>query len=176
MHDETLLAFDFGLQRIGVALGEVRLGQARALTCIAHEANAARFAAISELITEWQPTRLLVGRPLNDDGSSHDMTARCTRFANQLRGRFALPVEEVDERFSSIEADADLRNSQSTFSAPSHQRALKEVPLGCRLSLHQAAGNAKPRLDWQERKARVDAEAARVILQSWLETHAHQPA
>ncbi|HEY8856892.1 MAG TPA: Holliday junction resolvase RuvX [Rugosibacter sp.] len=167
MHDETLLAFDFGLQRIGVALGEVRLGQARALTCIAHEANAARFAAISELITEWQPTRLLVGRPLNDDGSSHDMTARCTRFANQLRGRFALPVEEVDERFSSIEADADLRNPQNTFSAPSHQR---------RLSLNLTAKNAKPHLGWQDRKTTIDAEAARVILQSWLETHAHQTA
>ncbi|AJP49132.1 hypothetical protein PG1C_13210 [Rugosibacter aromaticivorans] len=157
MHDETLLAFDFGLQRIGVALGEIRLGQARALTCIAHEANAARFNAISQLITEWQPVRLLVGRPLNEDGSAHDMTARCTRFANQLRGRFALPVEEVDERFSSIEADATLRQ---TPDAPSYQH---------RLSLN-------PYLDWQERKAQIDAEAARVILQSWLETHVHQAA
>jgi len=166
MHDQTLLAFDFGLQRIGVALGELRLGQARALTCIVHEANAARFAAIGKLIAEWQPTRLLVGRPLNDDGSAHDMTARCMRFANQLRGRFALPVEEVDERFSSIEADAALRQSfdsshtKGAYFTASHQN---------RLSLN-------PYLGWQERKARVDAEAARVILQSWLENHAHQTA
>jgi putative Holliday junction resolvase len=166
MPDETLLAFDFGLQRIGVALGEVRLGQARALTCISHEANAPRFAAIGELIAEWQPTRLLVGRPLNDDGSTHDMTARCARFANQLRGRFGLPVEEVDERFSSIEADAALRQAsnprqakEACFTA-SHQR---------RVFLHRNSG-------WQARKAQVDAEAARVILQSWLETHAHQTA
>lgn len=160
MHDETLLAFDFGLQRIGVALGEIRLGQARALTCIAHEANAARFAAIGELIAEWQPTRLLVGRPLNDDGSAHDMTTRCARFANQLRGRFALPVEEVDERFSSIEADAALRQTPDS----------PHTKVTCFTAPHQN------RLSWQERKAQVDAEAARVILQSWLETHAHQTA
>lgn len=166
MHDQTLLAFDFGLQRIGVALGELRLGQARALTCIAHEANAARFAAIGELIAEWQPTRLLVGRPLNDDGSAHDMTARCTRFANQLRGRFALPVEEVDERFSSIEADVALRQ---TSDSPHPKGA-------CFTASHQNRLSLNPPLDWQERKARVDAEAARVILQSWLETHAHQTA
>lgn len=166
MHDQTLLAFDFGLQRIGVALGELRLGQARALTCIAHEANAARFAAIGELIAEWQPTRLLVGRPLNDDGSAHDMTARCTRFANQLRGRFALPVEEVDERFSSIEADAALRQTSDSL----HPKG------ACFTASHQNRLSLNPPLDWQERKARVDAEAARVILQSWLETHAHQTA
>ncbi len=160
MHDETLLAFDFGLQRIGVALGEIRLGQARALTCIAHEANAARFAAIGELIAEWQPTRLLVGRPLNDDGSVHDMTTRCARFANQLRGRFALSVEEVDERFSSIEADAALRQTPDS----------PHTKVTCFTAPHQN------RLSWQERKAQVDAEAARVILQSWLETHAHQTA
>lgn len=160
MHEETLLAFDFGLQRIGVALGEARLGRARALTCIAHEANSVRFAAISELIAEWQPTRLLVGRPLNDDGSTHDMTARCTRFANQLRGRFGLPVEEVDERFSSTEADAVLRHASDSLQAN-----------GSRVTAsHQS------RLSWQQRKAQIDAEAARIILQSWLETHAHPTA
>ena len=156
MRDATLLAFDFGLQRIGVAVGEVRLGQARALSCIASEKNAARFAAIGQLIAEWQPTRLLVGKPLNVDGAPHEMTARCARFADQLRGRFQLPVEEVDERFSSVEAEAALRelSSASSSKLPSHQR----------------------RLSWQERKAQVDAEAARVILQSWLEAHAHEAA
>jgi putative Holliday junction resolvase len=156
MRDATLLAFDFGLQRIGVAVGEVRLGQARALSCIASENNAARFAAIGKLIAEWQPARLLVGKPLNVDGAPHEMTARCTRFADQLRGRFQLPVEEVDERFSSVEADAALRELASTSVSmpPSRQR----------------------RLSWQERKAQVDAEAARVILQSWLEAHAHEVA
>lgn len=152
MRDETLLAFDFGRQRIGVAIGEVRLGKARALSCIASENNAARFAAIGKLIAEWRPARLLMGRPLNVDGTPHEMTARCARFADQLRGRFQLPVDEIDERFSSVEADAALRDFSAN--APSRQR----------------------RLSWQERKAQVDAEAARVILQSWLETHAHEAA
>jgi putative Holliday junction resolvase len=109
----AVLAFDFGQKRIGVAIGTQlgvgRPGSARALTTIASEGNDARFAAIAKLIAEWQPVCLLVGRPLNEDGTAHEMTARCERFANQLRGRFRLPVEDVDERFSSIEADAILR-------------------------------------------------------------------
>jgi putative Holliday junction resolvase len=140
----SVLAFDFGTKRIGVAigtqLGEGKAASARPLTTIDTEANDARFAAIAKLIADWQPLRLLVGRPLNDDGTPHEMTARCERFANQLRGRFRLPVDEVDERFSSIEADASLRE------------------LG---------------VSWQERKSRVDTEAALIILQSWFDTHAH---
>jgi putative Holliday junction resolvase len=139
-----VLAFDFGIKRIGVAIGTQleggRLGSARALTTIDGEANDARFAAVASLIGEWQPVRLMVGRPLNEDGTPHDMTARCERFANQLRGRFRLPVDEVDERFSSIEADASLRERG---------------------------------MSWQERKSRIDAEAALVILQSWFDTHGH---
>ncbi len=109
----AVLAFDFGQKHIGVALGiqlgEGRFGSASTLTTIDDEANDARFAAIARLIAEWQPLRLLVGRPLNEDGTAHEMTARCERFANQLRGRFRLPVDGVDERFSSTEADANLR-------------------------------------------------------------------
>ncbi len=144
MRDETLLAFDFGVKRIGVAVGEVRLGSARPLATIDAEANDARFAAIGKLIAEWQPARLIVGRPLNEDGTSHDMTARAERFTNQLRGRFSLPVESVDERFTSVEAESALRQS---------------------------------RLSWQQSKTKVDAEAARIILESWFEqqkiAHAH---
>lgn len=109
----SVLAFDFGRKRIGAAVGmqlaSGRLGAARALGTIDSERNDERFAAIARLIAEWQPVRLLVGRPLNEDGSPHEMTARCERFARQLRARFRLPVEEVDERFSSLEADAALR-------------------------------------------------------------------
>ncbi|HLA35041.1 MAG TPA: Holliday junction resolvase RuvX [Rhodocyclaceae bacterium] len=115
MRDETLLAFDFGLRRIGVALGETRLGSARALSVIDAEANDRRFEAIRQLIAEWQPARLLVGRPLHEDGSAHEMTARCTRFANQLRGRFRLPVEEIDERYSSVAADSMLRERRVSW-------------------------------------------------------------
>ena len=104
----TVLAFDFGTRRIGIAIGETLLGQARALTTIAAEANDARFAAIARLIGEWQPARLVVGLPFATDGSEHEMTARCRRFAHQLEGRFGLPVTLVDERYSSSEADARL--------------------------------------------------------------------
>lgn len=111
MHEPegTVLAFDFGTRRIGVAVGEMMLGQARPLTTIEASANDARFAAIGRLIAEWQPARLVVGLPLALDGSEHDMTARCRRFAHQLEGRFRLPVTLVDERLSSAAADETLR-------------------------------------------------------------------
>lgn len=104
----TVLAFDFGLKRIGVAIGEMMLGQARPLATIAQEANDARFAAIGRLIDEWQPTALIVGLPLTVEGEEHDMSARCRRFAHQLEGRFKLPVRLVDERFSSVAAEERL--------------------------------------------------------------------
>lgn len=103
-----MLAFDFGTKRIGVAVGETLLGQARPLLTIAQEANDARFAAIAKLIGEWQPSHLVVGLPLSLEGEAHDMTARAQRFAHQLEGRFQLPVELVDERFSSTAAEARL--------------------------------------------------------------------
>jgi putative Holliday junction resolvase len=109
MREGTLLGFDFGTRRIGVAVGEMMLGEARPLTTIAAEDNAHRFAAIASLIAEWQPVALIVGLPLALDGSEHDMTARCRRFANQLRGRFRLPVEFADERLSSAVAETALR-------------------------------------------------------------------
>ena len=103
-----VLAFDFGTRRIGVALGESLLQNARPLATIDAEANEARFAAIAKLIGEWQPVRLVVGLPLAMDGSEHEMTARCRRFAQQLEGRFRLPVELVDERLTSVEAESHL--------------------------------------------------------------------
>lgn len=105
----TVLAFDFGTRRIGVAVGEMMLGTARPLTTISAEANDARFAAIGRLVDEWRPALLVVGLPLSSDGQPHEMTARCTRFARQLEGRFRLPVALVDERFTSTEADEQLR-------------------------------------------------------------------
>ena len=107
----TVLAFDFGLKRIGVAVGETLLGRANALTTIAAETNEARFAAVARLIEEWQPALLLVGLPLSLDGAEHGMTVRCRRFANQLHGRFGLPVTLTDERLTSAVADAELREA-----------------------------------------------------------------
>jgi putative Holliday junction resolvase len=99
--DATLLAFDFGARRIGVALGTQRLGTARPLTTIDAEAAAPRFAALAALIAQWQPAQLVVGLPVHADGTPHEMTARARRFARQLQGRFGLPVALVDERYTS---------------------------------------------------------------------------
>jgi len=104
----TVLAFDFGIKRIGVAVGEPELGTAHPLPGIAAEGDA-RFAAIGRLVAEWKPARLVVGLPLAANGSAHDMTQRATRFARRLRGRFHLPVELVDERYTSVEAAQRLR-------------------------------------------------------------------
>ncbi|MDR1935276.1 MAG: Holliday junction resolvase RuvX [Candidatus Accumulibacter sp.] len=105
----SLLAFDFGTKRIGVAVGELELAQAHPLTTIRGEGNAPRFSAIAALIEKWQPVRLVVGLPLALDGAPHAMSARCVRFANQLRGRFGLPVDYAEERLSSFEAEERLR-------------------------------------------------------------------
>lgn len=104
----TVLAFDFGTKRIGVAVGETMLGNAKPLTTISVEANAARFAAIDKLVAEWQPERFVVGLPLSSEGEAHEMTARAQRFGRQLEARYPLPVTLVDERFSSTEAEARL--------------------------------------------------------------------
>jgi putative Holliday junction resolvase len=104
--DETILAFDFGLRRTGVAVGNTLTASARPLAVIEAESNERRFAAIDRLIREWRPQRLVVGRPSHPDGTAHEMTTRCERFARQLAGRFGLPVVTVDERWSSVEARA----------------------------------------------------------------------
>jgi putative Holliday junction resolvase len=102
---ETLLGFDFGLKRIGVAVGNTLLKQAQPLTVIAAATNDAKFAAIAALMQEWQPTRCIVGLPRHPDGAEHEMTVRCRRFANQLQGRFGVATVLVDERYSSVVID-----------------------------------------------------------------------
>lgn len=104
----TLLAFDFGTQRIGVAVGNTFSSSARPLTTISDEKNDIRFAAIAGLISEWQPCALLVGLPCNDDGTPHELTALCRRFANRLNGRFGLTTILVDERYTSLAASEQL--------------------------------------------------------------------
>jgi putative Holliday junction resolvase len=98
---DTIFAFDFGVKRIGVAMGNTMLRQAEPLKVISAIDNARRFADIQQLLDEWKPALLVVGLPMHPDGNEHDMTARARRFANQLHGRFSLPVELVDERYSS---------------------------------------------------------------------------
>ena len=104
----TLLAFDFGTKRIGIAIGNTLLRRASPLTTINEEKTEARFAAIAALLNEWQPGALVVGLPSNEDGTPHDLTALCRRFANRLKGRFDLPTILLDERYTSLAASAQL--------------------------------------------------------------------
>ncbi|HRH17987.1 MAG TPA: Holliday junction resolvase RuvX [Aquabacterium sp.] len=103
---QTLLAFDFGTRRVGVACGNTLMRQAQPLRSIAAEGDA-RFAQIKKLIVEWQPDALVVGVPFHPDGAAHAVTEQARRFARQLHGRFQLQVHEVDERYSSVEAERD---------------------------------------------------------------------
>lgn len=98
---ETVLSFDFGLKRIGVAVGNTLIRQAQPLTVITAATNDAKFAALEALISEWKPSLCVIGLPTHPDGAEHEMTVRCRRFANQLNGRFGVPTVLVDERYSS---------------------------------------------------------------------------
>ena len=99
----TVLAFDFGLKRIGIAVGEPELRTAHPLPAVS------RFDQIQPLIREWQPAALVVGLPISLQGEPHAMTRQAEDFARRLERRFKLPVTRVDERFSSREAESRLR-------------------------------------------------------------------
>lgn len=111
MKSGGVLAFDFGIKRIGVAVGDCETRLAHPLETITGEANEQRFGRIAALIAEWQPAALVAGLPLNMDGTEHDLSRRARRFANQLQGRFRLPVTLVDERLTSFDADLRLREA-----------------------------------------------------------------
>ncbi len=102
----TVIAFDFGLKRIGVAVGNTLLKQAQPLPLIAEPTYDGKFNAIGALLAEWQPDTLVVGLPLHPDGAEHEMTVRCRRFAHPLHGRYGLPAVLVDERYTSAVLDA----------------------------------------------------------------------
>jgi putative holliday junction resolvase len=135
----TVLAFDFGLQRIGVAVGEPELGTAHPLPGIAARTQPGRLTAVERLVKEWKPSMLVVGRPLGEDGAPHEMTRRAERFARQLNGRFRLPVKLVDERYSSAEVESRMR-----------------AAYGGRKAASLARGKA------------LDSHAAQVILEQYL--------
>ena len=99
----SYLSFDFGTKRVGVASGNTLMRQASPLRTVAAEGDA-RFAAIGKLVKEWQPDALVVGVTFHPDGAEHDNTRRARRFARQLHGRYGLPVHEVDERYTTVEA------------------------------------------------------------------------
>ena len=137
----TIMAFDFGEKRIGVATGETILKTAHALTTIDAEQNEVKFTQIGLLITEWRPSLLIVGLPMHMDGyldnnKPHLMTQLAKKFAQRLEGRFNLPVIMVDERLSSFEAAQNL----------------------------SAVG-----IKGSKQKAMIDAVAAQSILQSYFD-------
>ena len=108
MTDSVVLGFDFGARRIGVAIGNSVTREARPLTTVNATRVAARWDAVAALLAEWEPAELVVGIPRHPDGTPHEMTARCERFARQLEGRFSRPVARVDERYTSaVSARAD---------------------------------------------------------------------
>jgi putative Holliday junction resolvase len=131
----TLLGFDYGEKRIGVAVGETETRLAHPIATIAAQANEARFGAIEKLVAEWHPEGFVVGLPRHADGAEHAIARLATRFARRISQRFGLPVAFVDETLSSAEALSRLRDH------------------GARAS----------------RKRDVDAQAAAVILQSYLD-------
>jgi putative Holliday junction resolvase len=100
---QCFVAFDYGMKRTGAAYGTRMLGTARPLPTIKAEGKA-RFTPMEQLISHWQPDALVVGVPYHPDGAPHENTTNALRFARQLRGRFGLPVYEVDERYSTTEA------------------------------------------------------------------------
>ena len=99
---KTILAFDFGEKRIGVAVGNTITKTAEPLKIIQEKNQDEKFKAIGALIQEWQPELLIVGLPTHPDGAEHEMTLKAKRFGNQLHGRFQKEVVWVDERYTSV--------------------------------------------------------------------------
>ncbi len=115
-HLQSFLAIDLGLKRSGVAVGNRLLRSATPQATIRAEGDA-RFAQVALRLAEWQPDALVIGVPYHPDGASHENTARALKFARQLRGRFGLPVFEVDERYSTTEALAGGASDADAASA-----------------------------------------------------------
>lgn len=133
-----VLGFDYGLARIGVAVGQTLTGSASPLEVLRCRNGQPDWDEVAALLATWKPWQLVVGLPLDSDGTDIEMTAAARRFGGRLHGRFGLPVDYQDERLSSVEA-------QRRF-----------------VSLRQAG--AARRSD----AGRLDAVAAQIILESWL--------
>lgn len=110
---ETIVAFDFGLRRIGVAVGQDVTGSASPLGIVSNDPSGPDQVKISQLIEEWQPARLVVGMPAHADGSPSEMQAHVMAFIDAL-GVYQLPIETVDERYTSVEAERVLKNARAT--------------------------------------------------------------
>jgi putative Holliday junction resolvase len=110
----TILAFDFGTKRIGVAVGQEITATARALVTLQNSQGKPDWEYISRLVAEWQPALLVVGMPTSMDGQPHPLEQTVKDFGDQLKQRYNLPVEWIDEKLSSIEAEEILAQSDMT--------------------------------------------------------------
>jgi putative Holliday junction resolvase len=131
----TYLAFDYGGRRVGVAVGDSLTRRARPLPAIAN----GDWKALDRVLADWRPAALVLGLPLNEDGSEQAVTIATRRFSRELAERYGLPIHECDERYSSRAADDALRDAR-----------------------------ASGRMTRRVRKGDRDGEAARVILEQWL--------
>jgi len=139
MSSRTLLAFDFGRQRIGIAVGQEITNSSNPLTTLKAINNKPDWDGISKLINEWQPDALVVGIPLHMDGSEQEISQAAQRFGRQLHGRYRLPIFEADERLSSREAEQQIKQQRNNGTRGRSQ------------------------------KGDIDKLAASVILQRWLD-------
>ena len=103
------MAFDYGLRQIGVATGNCLLGTTQPLPILTAKDGVPDWRVLGELVDEWGPDILVVGDPLNMDGSDSELSSRARKFARRLHGRLGLPVDMTDERLSSFEAKSNLR-------------------------------------------------------------------
>lgn len=108
MIEGTLIGFDFGERRIGVAVGETSTRIASPLGAIDERATEPRFRAIEKIVQEWRPAGFVVGRPRHGDGSEHEVAKLAEKFGRRLEARYALPVAYVDETLSSATAESEL--------------------------------------------------------------------
>lgn len=107
----TVLGFDYGRKRIGVAVGQTITQSANPLSILAARDGKPQWHEVEALIKEWQPQQLIVGLPLHMDGSEHQITIEAQRFSRQLAGRYQLPVALQDERLSSYVVEQDAKSS-----------------------------------------------------------------
>jgi putative holliday junction resolvase len=115
----TILAFDYGTRRVGVAVGNTETRVSQALKTMAAQNADRLFREIDDLLKEWQPNQIIVGLPTHPDGAEHEMTAKAKRFGNQLHGRFNLPIIWVDERYTSavLEGNPQMYDNLDAHSA-----------------------------------------------------------
>ena len=135
-----LLGFDYGTKQIGVAVGQVITGQARDLCTLKAQQGVPDWSQIEALIREWKPDAIVVGLPLNMDGTPSEMSAKAEKFSRRINGRFNVPVYTHDERLTTFEAKGER------MSRGGQKGSYKDNP--------------------------VDAIAAMLLLQGWLDANA----